>query len=146
MTSKVLDSALRLLARREHSARELGVKLKQRGYGLDETNQAITTCQTLGYQSDSRFVASYCRSRIRQGYGPVRIFQELKTKGIDQDLIHDMLRDEAPDWVQNAIEVVRKKCKGGMRLSIHEKQKLQRFLMYRGFDTETVAHVLREQH
>lgn len=142
--TKALDSALRLLARREHGAMELCDKLKQKGFSITEAQEALNECQRLGLQSDSRFVEVYSRSRIRQGYGPLKIAQDLKTKGIDSDLIHSELAQERDNWVSYAMEVWQKKCKGQMDLSFSELQKQQRFLLYRGFGMDTIATVVKE--
>jgi len=78
--TKAFDSALRLLTRREHGAIELNDKLIQKGFDSAEVKDAIDACQRLGLQSDERFVENYSRSRIRQGYGPLKISQELKDR------------------------------------------------------------------
>lgn len=80
--TKAFDSALRLLTRREYSAMELCDKLKQKGFSPNDVQSALHECQRLGYQSDGRFVENYIRVRIHQGYGPLKIRQELKNKGI----------------------------------------------------------------
>ncbi len=66
--TKAFDSALRLLARREHGAKELQDKLARKGFGQSDIKEALAKCQDVDLQSDSRFVAMYTRSRIRQGY------------------------------------------------------------------------------
>lgn len=78
--TKAFDSALRLLSRREYSAMELCDKLKQKGFNLKDVQNALNECKRLGYQSDERYVESYIRARIHQGYGRLKIRQELKTR------------------------------------------------------------------
>lgn len=142
--TKALDSALRLLARREHGAIELCDKLKKRGYTQAEAKDALEACQDLGLQSDTRFAESYTRSRIRQGYGPVKIAQELKTRSIDIEIIQTVLNEEKDNWLQYALHVWQKKARGEQDLSFVEKQKQQRFLLYRGFDTDVISQVIKE--
>ncbi len=142
--TKAFDSALRLLVRREHGAVELCVKLKKKGFSQEEAKAAVEECQHLGYQSDRRFVENYSRYRMRQGYGPLKITQELNSKNIDQDLINEVLHLEQDNWLSNAKEVWNKKCKGQLNLSYDELQKQQRFLLYRGFSTDIISRVVRE--
>ena len=66
--TKVMDSALDLLTRREHSAKELSDKLKRKGHSQEEINEVLESCQRMDLQSDQRFVEAYIRYRIRQGY------------------------------------------------------------------------------
>lgn len=142
--TKAFDSALRLLTRREHGALELCEKLKRNGYTQAEAKDALDACQQRGLQSDSRFVECYSRSRIRQGYGPLKIIQELKSKGIDSDLIYDILSQEQDNWLAYAMDVWTKKCNGQLDLTFSEIQKNQRFLLYRGFSMDIITKVVKE--
>lgn len=142
--TKALDSALRLLARREHSANELAQKLNAKGFNPDEVQEALAACERMGLQSDQRFAESYSRSRIRQGYGPLKISQELKSRGLDSSLIHQQLRQEQHNWHDHAVAVCHKKCKQSTTLSLNERQKLQRFLLYRGFSSDVINRVMRD--
>jgi len=142
--AKALDSALRLLVRREHGALELCSKLEKKGFASAEVRLALEECQRLGYQSDDRFVENYSRSRIRQGYGPLKITQELKSKGIDSALIDDCLYQNQESWLDAATAVWEKKSKGRQNLSFDELQKIKRFLLYRGFSADIIATVAKE--
>lgn len=142
--SKVFDSAVRLLSRREHGAIELCDKLVRKGFSREEANKALQACQELDLQNDNRFIESYTNSRVRQGYGPLKIMQELKGKGLEPDLIQKVLHQEQYDWLQHALRVWQKKSRGEQEMSFDEKQKQQRFLLYRGFSRDTIAEVLRE--
>lgn len=144
LMTKAFDSALRLLTRREHGAIELCDKLEQKGFSQQEAMDALESCQRLGLQNDSRFVENYSRSRIRRGYGPLKITQELKVKGIDIELIQHELRQERDNWLNYALEVWYKKSKGKVDLSFDEMQKLQTFLLYRGFPMDIIAQVVKE--
>lgn len=142
--TKALDCAMRLLGRREHSAAELTEKLAQRGYGAAEIAELLIKCQQLGLQSDARFVESLCRARIRQGYGPLKISQELQAKRVEPALVRQVIEQERDNWLGYALTVWHKKYKHEAELSYVELQKRQRFLLYRGFSTDTIAGVIAE--
>ncbi|HAT3856118.1 TPA: recombination regulator RecX [Legionella pneumophila] len=142
--TKAFDSALRLLSRREYSAMELCDKLKQKGFNLKDVQNALNECKRLGYQSDERYVESYIRARIHQGYGPLKIRQELKNKGIDPDLIQSVLHQEKDNWVNYALRAWEKKFKRQDDFSYSEMQKQHRFLLYRGFDRDVISKVFKE--
>lgn len=57
------SKALSLLARREHSRKELHTKLLQRGYSEEEVAQAVEWASTNHLQSDDRFKQSLIRRR-----------------------------------------------------------------------------------
>ncbi|HAT6979005.1 TPA: recombination regulator RecX [Legionella pneumophila] len=142
--TKAFDSALCLLSRREHCAMELCDKLKQKGFNLNDVQNALHECQRLGYQSDERYVESYIRARIHQGYGPLKIIQELKNKGVDPELIQSVLQEERDNWVDYALRAWEKKFKRQDDFSYSEMQKQQRFLLYRGFDRDVISKVFKE--
>src|SRR5258706_10616286 len=79
------DKALGLLARREHSARELKSKLAQRGFGAEENSAALERLRSKDFQNDARFGEMLVRSRVEGGYGPRWIVAELRTHGIAED-------------------------------------------------------------
>ncbi len=141
--NKALQCAIQLLARREHSLAELTDKLSQKGYLEAEIEEALTLCQSKGLQSNLRFTESLCRTRIRQGYGPVRIRQELVAKGVERNHIDDILCGEHHQWITHAQEVWTKKYKMTPNASFVEKQKQRQFLFYRGFTTEMIAQVVK---
>lgn len=143
--TNAFDCAVRLLARREHGARELADKLMQRGYSQQEIREVITECQRLGLQSDTRFAESLCNTRIRQGCGPLRISQELQTKHIARELIDKVLEQEQDNWETYALAVWHKKYKNEGDTSYTELQKRQRFLMYRGFPSDVITRIIKEK-
>lgn len=136
------NSAVRLLARREHGEQELLDKLLKKGYASADAQEAIAECQRLGLQSDVRYASSFCRLRIRQGYGPLRIQQELQSKKIDRDLIAQILAEEKEQWLTYARDVWHKK--GSEPPDFAGQQKRQRFLLYRGFPADIIARVVRD--
>lgn len=137
--SSPLQTALSLLARREHSAHELTQKLLRKGYVQAEVKLALTQCQEKGFQSDVRFTEMLCRTRIRQGYGPLRIIQELKMQGIEKAQADKAFSASEVDWYEQALIVLKKRKQYG------NTSAQKRYLYARGFSVEIICNVLREQ-
>jgi len=137
-----LQVALDLLTRREHSAHELTDKLTRRGFAEDDIISALAECQRLGYQSDKRYTDSYCRMRIRQGDGPLKIEHFLRLKGVPEALIRERLDEE--HWMDHAYRVWQKKF-GSARdtSSLAEKAKQQRFMQTRGFPIQLIYELYK---
>lgn len=142
--SDALTRAVRLLARREHGASELANKLHQKGFSVADAEAALLECQRLGFQSDARFVECLCNQRVRQGYGPVRIRQELMHLQIDRALIDEVLQKEQDHWLDHAVGVWKKKYKVAYKFTFAEIQKQKQFLLYRGFSNDTIAMVFKD--
>jgi regulatory protein len=143
---EVLDAAMRLLTRREHSAHQLRLKLKQRCFEDADIDEALLECARLDMQSDMRFAESFCRSRASRGYGPVRLAQELREAGVSSADASQVLDEmnHSMDWVIEATRVWQKKYHVAGRvevLSTLEQQKQKQFLRYRGFTDEIIRMV-----
>jgi regulatory protein len=81
--AKAYGSAIRRLARRDHSVAELGRALGQRGYQAAEVEQTIARLLREGYLDDARYAERFARSRLaHQGLGSARIRQALRQRGI----------------------------------------------------------------
>ena len=137
--------AIKLLARREHSARELARKLKARGVGEDEAAAAIGVVISEGWQSDERYAEMLVRTRIAHGYGPMRIEAELRVAGLPSDRIRAALDAAGVDWRVQAAEAHAKKFGAPPKTSV-ERAKHYRFLQGRGFDSSQIAAVLKGEN
>ncbi|MFC5435483.1 regulatory protein RecX [Rhodanobacter umsongensis] len=135
------DKALGLLARREHSRRELKTKLRQGGYEGEETAAAIDRLGEQRYQDDDRFAEVLLRSRIAQGYGPVRLRMELKTHGLSDARIRELLDAAEVDWNISAAAQLRRRYGGGGTTDPAERARRAQFLLRRGFAAATVRNV-----
>ena len=145
MPKKPIDpktQALKLLARREHSARELKRKLAARGVSDDDAAAAVEHAMAENWQSDARYAGMLVRTRIAGGYGPVRIEAELEVAGVPSDQIRAALDEAAVDWRELAAEVHAKKF-GRPPKSSTERAKQYRYLQGRGFDAEQISAALK---
>ena len=135
------DKALGLLARREHSRKELKTKLRQGGYEGEETIAAIDRLGDQHYQDDDRFAEVLLRSRIAQGYGPVRLRVELKSHGLADARIRELLDDAEVDWDASAAVQLRRRYGGAGTNDPAERARRAQFLLRRGFAAATVRSV-----
>ena len=85
-------TALDLLARREHSRFEMLRKLKLRGAATDPCEAVIDQLQEDGLISDSRFCEVYVHARVQRGFGPQRLGEELRERGVNDALISSVLK------------------------------------------------------
>ena len=89
---KIMD----YLSRREHSAKEIRRKLSRKIESPDILEVEIKKLQDEGLLSDERFAESYIHSRKRNGFGPLRIKIELRERGVNDSIVHNLLHLE--DW------------------------------------------------
>jgi len=136
--SSAREVIVRLLARREYSQHELRLRLRQRGFDEQESQQALTAALAAGWQSDERFAEAFVRSRLERGQGPLKIRAELRGRGIDDHLGERVMRRLAPDWSRIARAYLARHAR--LRDDwIKARQALQR----RGFTQEQAARAVR---
>jgi len=134
---------LRLLARREHSRRELLDKLALRGFDRDDVEPVIDQIAEQNWQNDARYAEAYVRQRIQNGYGPMRIRYELQQRGInDADL--DAQAEEQGGWQNLLLDVYSRKYDDEKSLTQNEWLKRSRFLQQRGFSGEMIKRLFVE--
>ncbi len=134
--------ALGLLARREHSARELGAKLGARGFGVAEVERTLAQLAAEGALSNRRYAESLARERLAQGYGPRRIEAELVARGVVDEDIRAALGALAADWEAVATAALARRC-GAALTEPAGRAKRAAFLLRRGFDPATVRALTR---
>lgn len=108
----ILEAALGILARREHSVAELTRKLRTKGYLAGEIAHTITFLQSKNFLNDVRYAELRARTRAEGSkWGPTRIRQELSQNGITKDLNTTTLTtlSETQDWLANAQKLLSRK-------------------------------------
>jgi len=141
--TSIRNTAMNLLARREHSASELLQKLKQRDHDADEILRVIEQLQADNLQSDARFAESFINQRVNSGRGPVKIRHELRQKGVAEDLTESLLEPFAEQWQAHMVEQRIRKFGRDIPADYAQKMKQARFLQNRGFSPESVMRLFR---
>lgn len=132
--------ALRLLAVREHSRRELERKLAPHEAEPGQLKTALDELQARGFIDEQRVVDSLVHRRAgRLGAGRIR--QELQAKGLDAERVALAVASLQASEVERAREVWRKKF-GVLPGDAAQRAKQARFLLARGFGGEVVRRVL----
>ena len=80
------DAAVRLLAARGRSTRELVARLRRKGLGPAAVTHAVGRLEAEGLVDDTAFAEQYARSRAARGWGPVAILADLRRRGVERRL------------------------------------------------------------
>jgi regulatory protein len=145
---KAMNTALRLLTRRDHTSFEIFQKLGQRGFSRGVIDRVVTECRRLHYIDDERTAGIYIGQLARRGFGFRRIRLELRKKGLTGErfeIILDQRRTEI-DEHEMAHNVMLKKVKSlkSVEDRSKRKEKMYRFLYSRGFEPSIIAEVIRK--
>ena len=142
--SDIRLAAMNFLARREHSLSELRTKLRRR---FTDERQVETQLQKLvveKLQSDERFAESFARMRAGRGYGPARVRQDMREKGLSDGDIAGAFEAAELDWDAIAAQVMHKKFGTDAPADLKEKAKRIRFMQYRGFAADHYQRLIGE--
>ena len=141
--SSLRTAAIRHLSRREYSRLELANKLVKGCSPEPEILEAVLVqLEREGLQSDLRFAEMMLVSRIRRGKGLQRIQQELKQKGVSEEIVNGALRQASIDWFELARSVALKKFGEEPPADWAERGRRSRFLQYRGFSSDQISYAL----
>ncbi len=140
------QAALRLLARRPRSEREIRDKLREKEFGDEEIRQAIASLRSAGILDDEAFARTFIRDQLTiRPKGPVALKQKLLLLGIKKEIIDAALEEAFRESSQEEIALeaarkfLRRTAHGDLRST---RQKLSAFLSRRGFSWEVIAGVM----
>lgn len=142
-TKSIRHRAMDLLARREHSRTELTNKLKQRDFSMQEITTCLDQLEADDLLSNERFAEAYAKMRSRRGFGPVRIMQELKQRGISHAQVEQCLA--FIDWQTLITETFHKKFADINMTDFKQRAKCIQFLNYRGYTQQQIERLLESK-
>ena len=135
------ERALAYLARREYSYQELLHKLSPHAGEEEDLPALLEDFKKRGWLSDTRYTEQIVHAR-KGRYGSLRVAHELRQHGVSDELIGKAVAGMAPDELEAATAVYRKKFSQPPQ-SREEWAKQARFLQGRGFGFEVIRKVLR---
>jgi regulatory protein len=144
---KAQNHAFRLLTRRPRSEKELRDRLRQ-NYPDDITDQVIQNCKNNGYLNDNIFALERTRQLALHGLkGNRAIAMDLSRKGLDQTAIANALQTIRRELSEGEAikKLIAKKQKDGTASDRHEREKMGRYLLSKGFTAGLVFEILNQQ-
>ena len=136
--------AYRLLGRREYSAFELHQRIRRKWPEADEIEELVDALVNENLVSDQRYTESFIRFRTQRFQGPLKIRNDLRTKGVSDALIDREMSAWSEQWHDLAARWLDRQHAG--RLDFDQKKKYYRRLMSRGFTHGQVMDVLNRTH
>ena len=140
-TRSITESAIDSLSRREHSVLEIRRKLSQKGFEEADIDGCIEKLIANNLLSEERFTESYINMRMRRGFGPQRIAQELRERGINDEYFDDFLDRNNPQWREVMYQQYAKKYGNRPAQEYAEKAKRAKYLQSRGFPLDWVFKI-----
>ena len=129
-----------MAGRRALSRRELEQKLQRRGAEEEEIRAAADWLEDLGAIDDAAYARLVARHYGDRGYGPGRVREELRRRGVPRAFWDDALA-ELPDSGEAIRAFLEKKAPAGLA-DPRERKRLADALLRRGFSWEEIRPAL----
>ncbi len=140
-TSSAKAAAANMVGSRALSKKELTDRLLRKGTEEAEAQAAADWLEDLGAVNDGEYAAALVRHYGSRGYGPARVREELRRRGVGREL-WDTALEELPDPAEVLDGLIRKK----QRAALSDRRELKRLsdsLLRRGFSWGDVKAALR---
>jgi regulatory protein len=141
---KAFNYALNILAKSSKTKQEIIKKLTEKEYNEETIQAVIAKINDLGYINDEQYIEDFIRNKAdtSQGLNKRTLQNKLMQKGVDKELIQQILENSVIDEYQNAIQVAEKKLRNLKGSDREKKAKLYAFLIGKGFDYEISSKVI----
>jgi regulatory protein len=142
------DRALKLLALRARSARELRRQLIRKGEPAQLVDAAIAKLHAAGFLDDRAFARELARTKaLGAGMSRRRIQQELGRRGVSRDIgegaVAEVFAEEQLDEGAIVEHVARKKLRSLANLdAATQRRRLYAFLARRGYDLDDIRRAI----
>jgi len=139
--------AFLLLKFRLRSEKELAMRLRRKKFPENIIARVIGSLKDKNFLDDRVFAQAWVKSRINSSYGPVRIREELRLKGLDDQAIEDSLNQIKTGYTEKeaAIRLAKQKLAKQNPLKPQKaKARVYAYLMRRGFNPEIINEVVKE--
>jgi len=147
MAKSAKAAAMRFLKIRPRSIGELKEKLVGKGFSLTDIQITLFDLMASGSLDDRAFTKSWINYRLARPFGFRRIIQELKDKGIDQEIIDQALIEIKGSYsAENvALELAQRRWQRLPDIDpLKKKKRVLDFLLRRGFEEDVVMKVIKK--
>lgn len=124
-------TAANMIGSRALSKKELTRRLVKKGSDETDAQAAADWLEDIGAVDDAGYAAAVARHYGGKGYGPQRVREELRRRGVDRALWDEAL-EEMPETAEILDQLIRKKCRGELS-DPREKKRVSDALLRRGF-------------
>ena len=144
-SSKAMEVAGRLLARRARCAREISDALLGRAFTPEVVELTLERLTRLGLVGDLAFARAWTEERsFRRLRSPEAIVEELVKKGVERHVAEDAVGEMGLNEESQAVEVAGRLLKKVVHLPAGKQEaRLMGMLLRRGFGSEAAATGVR---
>jgi regulatory protein len=146
VAEKATEAAITFVSYRPRSEREVRDRLRRREFPAAAIDYAIDKLRGWRYLDDRAFAEFWVENRVEHApRGRRALASELRAKGVDRDLVADVLDDTDLDESTAARDLARKRLRSLAGLDEEtQRRRLAAYLARRGYTWDVVGPLLRE--
>lgn len=129
--------AANIIGSRALSKQELTRRLVKKGSGEADAQAAADWLEDIGAIDDAGYAAALARHYGGKGYGPARVREEFRRRGVNREL-WDAALEEMPEPEAVLDRLIQKKCRDGLP-DPKDKRRISGMLLRRGFSWDDVS-------
>ncbi len=145
MTGDIHEAALRMVARRALSARELRDRLERRGFPAAAVAAEVRRLERAGLLDDTALAAALVATGVRRGQGRRGVAAALRRRRLAPQAVQDALATLSEEEERGALAVAMvaatRRAPGWWRLP-EGRRKVVRYLLARGFGARLVREAV----
>ncbi|WP_461135138.1 regulatory protein RecX [Spirosoma lituiforme] len=151
MTDSIKDAlrkAAMFCAYQERTQQEVRDRLKEWGVSGDDAEEVIAELIQQNYLNEERFAKSFAGGKFRvKGWGRRKIRQHLQQRGISGYNLDQAMNEIAPDDYRETLADLLAKKRQSLRddSPLVVKQKLVRYALSKGYESELIFSVLTDE-
>jgi regulatory protein len=142
---KARNYAFYLLKFRSRSEKEIFQRLKRKKFDPALIEQTVAFLKEKGFVNDADFARSWIDSRIKKPLGLRKLKEELRLKGIDNEIINNQLERIKKDYSEEAVvrQVAQERFAKSKAIEPQKaKRRIFAYLLRHGFSPEVVIDAL----
>lgn len=151
------EAALRILARGPRTEREVGDRLRERGFLSDAVERAVERLRRVSLLDDRAFVRSFLRTELQRSPQGRRLLEmKLRRRGVPDALVQelDALLHEDPDLVSRSLAGEEERAAAALAQVRHRyarqkpevcRRSVEQALARRGFGWDTIRDLLGQE-
>ena len=145
--AKARGYAFLLLEFRSRSEKEIVERLKKKKFSPQVIRETVLFLKAKDFIDDHYFARAWVDSRRLRNFGPRRIRQELKLKGVASDIIEQQLDAGLDNYSEKNIveKLIQNKLRRAKGLEPQKaKRRVYAYLLRRGFSADVVLEALNQ--
>ncbi len=141
---QILIKAASFCAYQERTMKETYQRLRDWELSEEDAEPIIAELVAQNYLNEARFAGAFARGKFRiKKWGRLKIRQEMKLRGLSNEMIQKgLLEIDGDDYEKVLLDLLEKKARSLSGKPLEVKQKLVRFALSRGFESDIVWELL----